>query len=109
MKIKEVIQKLQDVQRAYGEELEVLLSSDTEGNSFGSIDTTSFVMCRPGEDAFCHTASVCGWAGDRAEREIDRFMKVVKPNAVCIYPFHEDFNSPEEVVGYLAGQVKKDD
>lgn len=77
MKVNDLVKTLQGYVDKYGEDLEVVVSSDEEGNSYSTITRGSVCECRT--DIYDENAKVCG---------------------VIIYPWVEGFETPEEACSY---------
>jgi hypothetical protein len=73
MKIKDIIKKLEDYRDRYGENLEIVLSIDAEGNSYSTLNEKSF-----------------GLVIDDPER------KEYKAIGIVLYPWEEHFYTAED-------------
>lgn len=68
MKVKDLVKKLNEYVDKYGDHLEVVISTDGEGNSYSTVEIDSLTLVR----------------------------KESKPVGIVIYPWEEGFNSSEE-------------
>lgn len=100
MNIKTLIKHLQLLKNDYGDELEVVLSSDSEGNSYSTIDKFSICTVFENEDNFIDSMRL----GDDKEKEkFKNFFNKAKRIGVCIYPFEENYASAEAAVKLKRG------
>ena len=68
MKVKDLVKKLNEYIDKYGDHLEVVISTDEEGNSYSTVEIDSLALVR----------------------------NESKPVGIVIYPWEEGFNLPEE-------------
>ena len=68
MKVKDLVKKLNEYVDRYGDHLEVVISTDEEGNSYSTVEIDSLALVR----------------------------NESKPVGIVIYPWEEGFNLPEE-------------
>ena len=68
MKVKDLVKKLNEYVDKYGDHLEVVISTDEEGNSYSTVEIDSLALVR----------------------------NESKPVGIVIYPWEEGFNLPEE-------------
>lgn len=72
MNLNTYIQQLMDIRSKYGGDLEVVYSTDEEGNSFGKVFYSPTVGCLSNTDHF------------EIDDHTEKFAKYNKINAVCI-------------------------
>lgn len=75
MKVKELVNKLNEFTSKYGDDLDIVISTDEEGNSYSTVEIGSLALVRDNPD---HGA--------------------LKTMGVVIYPWEEGFDSPEEAI-----------
>lgn len=94
MTLDEVITVLQDYKRRFGGDIKVVISSDSEGNSFGTLGAWSFCPIFEDEDELIRVALEKGYNFSKA----DRLLKPQKEIGICIYPHEEGFDTAEQAV-----------
>lgn len=72
MKAKDFIKEIEKYTKTYGEDIEIIVSADPEGNSYGTTHQGSFglIIDNPNDGP-------------------------MKPVGLCIYPWDEHFQTPE--------------
>ena len=70
MKVKDLVKKLNEYTKKYGDHLEVVISTDEEGNSYSTVEIGSLALVTGGPH--------------------------LKPVGIVIYPWEEGFELPEE-------------
>lgn len=99
MKISEMIAKLETAQELFGD-VEVIMSQDSEGNAYASIDE-DFNHSRVYEhEADLVNAWNAGAITGNPKERLDEFFKSAKVIGICLWPYHEHFESAEEAVNY---------
>ena len=75
MKAKDLVKELNEYVDKYGDHLEVVISTDEEGNSYSTVEIGSLALVTGGPH--------------------------LKPVGVVIYPFEEGYDSAEEAVKHI--------
>lgn len=104
MKLKQFIKELQEMQQYIGKDVEVVLSSDSEGNSYSTIDSQSLLYIYCGEDKFIDAASHVSFNHE----DIKRFCTRDRISGVCIYPFRENYKSAEDATNWRKLEEEKE-
>lgn len=94
MTLDEVIAVLQNYKKRFGGNIKVVISSDSEGNSYGTLGDWSFCPVCEDEDELIRIALENGHNFDKA----DRLLKPQKEIGICIYPHEEGFDTAEQAV-----------
>lgn len=99
MTVNELIIKLEKFRLLYGNDLEVVLSVDPEGNSYSTTDAKQICCVRDGEDMLYKDVYE-RTKGNRVmfDKTIDKELLKHKVIGICIYPFDEGFNTPESAI-----------
>ena len=105
MKISKMILELKKAQKQFGD-IEVVMSSDSEGNSFSTIDESlRYSRVYENEHDFVK-AYEAGTISGPATEVVDNFFKKAKVVGLCLYPFAEDFEYAEKAVKYAQEKEK---
>ena len=97
MKVSEMIAKLETVQELYGD-VQVVMSSDSEGNSYSTIDKNLlYSRVYDKEDDFAR-AYEAGIISAKPKEAVDQFFKNSKVVGICLFPFQENYQSAESAV-----------
>lgn len=88
----EVIKVLQDYKRRFGGDIKVVVSSDSEGNSFGTLGDWSFCPVCEDEDELIRVALENGY------KQLDKLLKPQKEIGICIFPHEEGYETAEQAV-----------
>ena len=75
MKVKELVEKLNKYTERYGDDLEIVISTDEEGNMYSTVEVGSLAL------VLDNPTDTTG-----------------KPIGVVIYPWEEGFSTPEEAI-----------
>ena len=103
MKISEMIKELNAVKEQFGD-IEVVMSSDSEGNSYSTIDKNlRYSRVYEHESDFIRSASQ-GLISGPATEVVTNFYDNAKVIGICLFPWHEHFNSADEAVTYKPKQ-----
>lgn len=95
MKLKELIKHLQSIKAKYGGDLEVVLSSDSEGNSFSTLDIQgSLGLVHENEEAFFERAV----KENLSEEEERKWLNNAKVIGLTLFPWEEGFETSETAV-----------
>lgn len=99
MTVHDLIIKLEKFRLLYGNDLEVILSVDPEGNSYSTTDARQICCIRDGEDML-YDKVYKQTKGNRVmfDKTIDKELAKSKVIGICIYPFDEGFNTPESAI-----------
>lgn len=97
MKVSEMIAGLQEIKAKYGD-INVIMASDSEGNSYSTIDKNfKYSRVYEREDQFAK-AYESGIISAKPTEAVDQFFKNSKVIGICLYPFQEDYESAESAV-----------
>lgn len=105
MKLRELLNELEIIKKIAGDDIEVVVSSDSEGNSFGTISHGCFSYVHEKEDDFVK-AQRAGCLSGNVQDVINKFFKNAKTIGICIYPWEEGFESAEQAC--KADEVKEE-
>lgn len=105
MKISEMIKELQKTQECFGD-IEVVMASDSEGNSYSTIDENfRYSRVYEHESDFLSAASK-GMVSGTPEEIIPQFYNNAKVIGICLFPWQEHFSFADEAVNYKTKQEK---
>lgn len=99
MKLRELLHQLNITKKIYGDNIEVVMSKDPEGNEYATLDTASLSYVYDKEDDFVN-ARFKGILPENAQKQINDFVKNTKVIGVCIYPWEEGLDSAEEACNF---------
>lgn len=88
MTVSELIKELQKIKKYCGGDIKIVLSSDSEGNSYSTLDK-SYSLVRDMEDSI-----ICLYKGPQIKEKLME-QKVI---GVCLFPFEEGYESAENAV-----------
>lgn len=92
MTLDEVIAVLQNYKKRFGGNIKVVVSSDSEGNSFGTLGDWSFCPVCEDEDELIRVALENGY------KQLDKLLKPQKEIGICIFPHEEGYETAEKAV-----------
>lgn len=100
MKVKELIAKLETIEEKYGD-VEVVMASDSEGNSYSTIDNNVIHSKVYENEAGFLRAGYKGELRNGAYPDIvEKFYKSAKVVGVCLFPWSEGFEYAEDAVNF---------
>lgn len=99
MKLRELLNELNSIKKNYGDDIEVVMSSDPEGNSYSTLEQQSISFVHDKEDDFVN-AQVRGFLSGNAQDVIDNFYKHSKVIGICLYPWNENIDSAEQACNW---------
>lgn len=99
MKINKMIKELQEVEKKFGD-IEVVMASDSEGNSYSTIDENfRYSRVYDKEKDFINAMSN-GTISYSAKEAVDGFYKRAPVIGICIFPLVENLEFAEDAVNY---------
>ena len=105
MKIDKMIKELQAVKDKYGN-IEVVMASDSEGNSYSTIDENfRYSRVYDNEKDFINAMSN-GIVSGPAKEAIDGFYKNAPVIVICIFPLIENMQFAEEACKYAEKETE---
>ncbi len=100
MKVKDLIAKLETIEEKYGN-VEVVMATDSEGNSYSTIDDNVIHSKVYENEANFLRAGYQGQLRNGAYPDIvEKFYKNAKVVGVCLFPYAENFEYAEEAVTF---------
>lgn len=99
MKLRKLLDELNLIKKNYGDDIEVVMSSDPEGNSYSTLEEQSISFVYEKEDDFVN-AEVRGYLSENAQDVIDNFYKHSKVIGICLYPWNENIDSAERACNW---------
>ena len=106
MKIQALINELESIKKTRGADIEVVLSVDPEGNSFGTLEPYCISYVFQGEDKFVDAHAAGCLSGD-AQKIIDDLSSHAKVVGICLYPWEEGFNTAEDACNWPQKREEK--
>ena len=99
MKIKDLIAKLETCEELYGN-IDVVMASDSEGNSYSTIDENiKHSKIYENEADFLRAGANGMLPRDAPYQDIvEKFYKNAKVVGICLFPYQENFTYAEEAV-----------
>ena len=108
MKLRTLINELNVLKKIHGDNIEVVIAQDPEGNGFSTLEPQSLSVVYDKEDDFIKAQTYGTLTGPNYKEIVDEFTKGSKVIGLCLFPWEEGFDSAEEACNWPKTKEEKE-